>query len=78
MIAAIATVPLALLYHSAEKVGLNTNLLFTSAAQMTNEIATRWVLEFLGRPPATKSIAVFGYSEGQDSSGFMYVASPHK
>ena len=61
--------------HSAEKLGLNTNLLFTNAAQTINQIATQFVLRFLRRPPATKSIAAFGYAEGEDSSGFMYVAS---
>jgi hypothetical protein len=70
-----STVPLALLYHSAETLGLNTNVLFTSAAQMTNHKATQFILEFLRRPPATKSIEAFGYAEGQDSSGFMYVPS---
>ena len=68
-------VPLALLYHSAEKLGLNTNLLFTNAAQTTNQTATQFLLGFLRRPPATRSIAAFGYAEGEDSSGFMYVAN---
>jgi hypothetical protein len=68
-------VPLALPCHSAEKVGLNTNLLFTNTAQTTNQTATQFLLGFLQRPPATRSIAAFGYAEGEDSSGLIYVAS---
>jgi hypothetical protein len=70
-----STVPLALLYQSAEKLGLNTNLLFTGAVQMASVVGTEFVLEFLRRPSATKSIEAFGYAEGEDSGGFMYVPS---
>jgi hypothetical protein len=55
-----STVPLALLCHSAEKLGLNTNLLFTNAAQTTNQTATQFLLGFLRRPLATRLIAAFG------------------
>jgi hypothetical protein len=63
---------LALLDHSALKIGMNPEQLFEEAARSATGEAIQHLREFAGRSVEDKSIESMGYSEETTADGFGY------
>lgn len=67
--------PLALLYHSASKLGTDVTQLFLWAASMATARMEHVLVEFLDRPAPLREISNFGFKEVQTGSGFDYAST---
>jgi len=66
---------LALLHHSAAKIGADASGLFQLAAAISTPQTSEGFLQFSARAPENLDLAKFGYREGTDSEGnFAYVS----
>ncbi len=63
---------LALINHSAMKVGADPTQLFNEAACHASTEVAHYLREFAGRQPEGKSIQAMGYSEDMTSDGFNF------
>lgn len=63
---------LAPLYHSAVKIGIDPQSLFTEAASYGNNEVAEVIRDFSQREPEDRSIEAFGYKETYESDGFRY------
>lgn len=65
---------LALIYHSADKIGQDPIGLFRKIASISSIRISEFLAGFLKRTPEERAIATFGYKEGIDDQGhFTYV-----
>ena len=70
-----STMVLALLHHSAIKIGADALQLFQRAAAISTPQTRESFLQFSARAPENLDLAKFGYQEGTDSEGnFAYVS----
>lgn len=66
---------LALLHHSAAKIGADASELFQRAAAISTPKTSDGFLRFSARTPENLDLAKFGYQEGTDSEGnFAYIS----
>ena len=66
---------LALLHHSASKIGADASQLFHRAATISTPQTSEGFLQFSARTPENLDLAKFGYQEGTDSEdNFAYVS----
>lgn len=64
---------LALIDHSAQRLGADSAALFEQAASQASNEAAGYLREFASRKPDTRSIEAMGYSEGMGPEGFIYI-----
>jgi len=67
--------PIAVLYHSARKIGADPNRLFSWAASIASARMEAVLKEFMTRPASKQDIAKFGLKEVQTEAGFDYAGS---
>jgi hypothetical protein len=67
--------PIALLHHSASKIGADANELFEWAASIASPRMELLLKGYAARPASLRDIAKFGFTEAQTPSGFDYVSS---
>jgi len=63
---------LPLFWRSAERLGVDGTLLFTSAADLLGDVAPSWIRAFPDREPANRTLAVMGYEEREEPNGLLY------
>jgi len=69
-----STIVLSLVFHSAQKLSIDTTALFERVAELSAPDAANLFRNFVTRAVAERSIALFGYKEGEDPPGlFSYV-----
>jgi hypothetical protein len=66
--------PIALLHHSASKIGADANEIFEWAASIGSPRMELLLKEYATRPASLRDIAKFGFAEAQTPSGFDYVS----
>jgi hypothetical protein len=67
--------PIALLHHSASKIGADANEIFEWAASIASPRMELLLKDYATRPASLRDIAKFGFTEAQTPSGFDYVSS---
>jgi hypothetical protein len=63
---------LALFWRSAERLGVDGALLFTSAADLLGDIAPSWIRAFPAREPGNRTLAAMWYEEHEEPNGLLY------
>jgi len=63
---------LTLIYHVAEKIGVDTTIIFKKAADISSPKAAKQFIDFLDRPNELKKIGVMNIIEIQTSDGVDY------
>jgi hypothetical protein len=63
---------LPLFWRSAERVGVDGGLLFTSAADLVGDDAPNWLRVFPERDERGRSLGVMGFEEHEEPNGLLY------
>jgi hypothetical protein len=63
---------LPLFWRSAERLGVDGELLFKSSADLLGDDAPSWLRAFPDREPENRTLAVMGYEEREEPNGLLY------
>ena len=68
-----STIALSLVFHSAQKIGVNVSDVFHGVAATAGQQGSHLLTSFLKRDPAQQGLGVFGFREGTNGDGeFCY------
>jgi hypothetical protein len=63
---------LPLFWRSAERLGVDGELLFKSSADLLGDDAPSWLRAFPDREPGNRTLEVMGYEEREEPNGLLY------